>query len=151
MKIAYVLKRYPRYSETFIVNEILAHEAAGLDITIFALRYPNDTHFQDSIARVAFSYDARVAADSHVEGFLLENSGPLRKLTDRQLGAGVYVDDEGVPRLVGLVSGRLQLQTADGTASYLTVIGPGELWRLLTHSRDLGRPRSVPNRGDVSP
>jgi colanic acid/amylovoran biosynthesis glycosyltransferase len=51
-KIAYVVKRYPRYSETFIVNEILAHEAAGLDLHIFALRPPADTHFQDKIARV---------------------------------------------------------------------------------------------------
>ncbi|MDA0865364.1 MAG: glycosyltransferase family 4 protein [Cyanobacteria bacterium] len=51
-KIAYVVKRYPRYSETFIVNEILAHEAAGLDLYIFALRPPVDTHFQDKIARV---------------------------------------------------------------------------------------------------
>ncbi|MDA0674621.1 MAG: glycosyltransferase family 4 protein [Cyanobacteria bacterium] len=51
-KIAYIVKRYPRYSETFIVNEILAHEAAGLDLHIFALRPPVDTHFQDKIARV---------------------------------------------------------------------------------------------------
>lgn len=51
-RVAYVLKRYPRYSETFVVNEILAHEAAGLDISIFALRPPVDTHFQDIIARV---------------------------------------------------------------------------------------------------
>ncbi|ANV90447.1 glycosyltransferase family 4 protein [Picosynechococcus sp. PCC 8807] len=52
MAIAYVVKRYPRYSETFIVNEILAHEAAGLDVRIFALRPPVDSHFQDKIARV---------------------------------------------------------------------------------------------------
>ncbi|AGF51131.1 sll1723 [Synechocystis sp. PCC 6803] len=52
MAIAYVVKRYPRYSETFIVNEILAHEAAGLDIKIFALRPPVDSYFQDKIARV---------------------------------------------------------------------------------------------------
>lgn len=52
VKIAYVVKRYPRYSETFIVNEILAHEAAGFDLYIFALRPPADTHFQDKIARV---------------------------------------------------------------------------------------------------
>lgn len=52
MPIAYVVKRYPRYSETFIVNEILAHEAAGLDMQIFALRPPVDSHFQDKIARV---------------------------------------------------------------------------------------------------
>src|SRR5687767_8157753 len=52
MRIGYVLKRYPRYSETFVVTEILAHEAAGLEIEIFSLRPPEDTHFQDVIARV---------------------------------------------------------------------------------------------------
>lgn len=51
-KVAYVVKRYPRFSETFIVNEILAHEAAGLEVEVFALYPPNDTHFQDAIARV---------------------------------------------------------------------------------------------------
>ena len=51
-RVGYVLKRYPRYSETFIVNEILAHERAGLEIEIFALRPPVDSHFQGAIARV---------------------------------------------------------------------------------------------------
>lgn len=50
--IAYVVKRYPRFSETFIVNEILAHEAAGHRVEIISLYPPNDTHFQDAIARV---------------------------------------------------------------------------------------------------
>lgn len=52
MRVGYVLKRYPRYSETFVVNEILAHEAAGLEIEIFALRRPSDTHFQNIISQV---------------------------------------------------------------------------------------------------
>jgi glycosyltransferase involved in cell wall biosynthesis len=52
LRVGFVVKRYPRYSETFIVREILAHEAAGLEIVIFAMRPPNDTHFQDLIARV---------------------------------------------------------------------------------------------------
>ncbi|MEZ4703452.1 MAG: glycosyltransferase, partial [Rhodothermales bacterium] len=51
-RIGYVVKRYPRYSETFIVNEILAHERAGLDLEIFSLRPPCDTHFQASISQV---------------------------------------------------------------------------------------------------
>jgi colanic acid/amylovoran biosynthesis glycosyltransferase len=51
-KIAYVLKRYPRYSETFIVNELLAHEAAGREIEIFALRPVEESHFQDNLGRV---------------------------------------------------------------------------------------------------
>lgn len=50
--VGYVVKRYPRYSETFIVNEILAHEEAGVAVEVFALRPPCDTHFQGEIARV---------------------------------------------------------------------------------------------------
>ena len=52
MKIGYVVKRYPRYSETFIVNEILAHEAAGVELEIFSVLPPEDGHFQDVISRV---------------------------------------------------------------------------------------------------
>jgi hypothetical protein len=52
VKIGYVVKRYPRYSETFIVNEILAHEAAGVELEIFSVLPPEDGHFQDVIPRV---------------------------------------------------------------------------------------------------
>jgi colanic acid/amylovoran biosynthesis glycosyltransferase len=51
-RVGFVVKRYPCYSETFIVREILAHEEAGLDVEIFSLRPTNDGHFQDLIARV---------------------------------------------------------------------------------------------------
>lgn len=52
IRIGYVMKMYPRFSETFIVNEILAHEAAGLDVDIFSLRSPNDGRFHESLAKV---------------------------------------------------------------------------------------------------
>ncbi|MCC6626259.1 MAG: glycosyltransferase, partial [Chloroflexi bacterium] len=51
-RVGYVVKVYPRYSETFIVTEVLAHETAGLAIELFALRPPTDSHFQDLLARV---------------------------------------------------------------------------------------------------
>lgn len=51
-KTAYVLKVYPRFSETFIVTEILAREAAGESLEIFALRPTSDTRFHPEIARV---------------------------------------------------------------------------------------------------
>src|SRR5688500_6808211 len=51
-RVGYVVKRYPRYSETFIVTEIQAHEAAGLEVEIFSLYPSSDTHFQDALARV---------------------------------------------------------------------------------------------------
>lgn len=52
LPIAYVVKRYPRFSETFIVNEILAHEAAGWPVDIFSLGPCLDTHFQNIISAV---------------------------------------------------------------------------------------------------
>ena len=70
-RVAYVVKRYPRYSETFIVNEILAHEAAGLEVFIFALNPPVDTHFQGAISRVrapvTYLSDARSRASAFWE------------------------------------------------------------------------------------
>ncbi|MFT3691067.1 glycosyltransferase family 4 protein [Paenirhodobacter sp.] len=51
-RTGYVVKRYPRFSETFIVNEILAHEETGRQIDIFALRSVEESHFQDAISRV---------------------------------------------------------------------------------------------------
>jgi glycosyltransferase involved in cell wall biosynthesis len=40
--VAFVLKGYPRLSETFIAQEILALEQCGLDIRIVSLRHPTD-------------------------------------------------------------------------------------------------------------
>ncbi len=51
-RIGYVLKMYPRFSETFILNEILAHEAAGSELEIFSLRPPVDGRFHEALARV---------------------------------------------------------------------------------------------------
>jgi glycosyltransferase involved in cell wall biosynthesis len=51
-RVGYVLKMYPRLAETFILNEILAHESAGLDLEIFSLRPPTDGCFHRELGRV---------------------------------------------------------------------------------------------------
>jgi glycosyltransferase involved in cell wall biosynthesis len=51
-RIAYVLKMYPRFSQTFVVNEILAHEAAGCELDIISMRLPDDARFHESVTRV---------------------------------------------------------------------------------------------------
>ncbi|HVJ25287.1 MAG TPA: glycosyltransferase family 4 protein [Burkholderiales bacterium] len=43
LRVAFVLKGYPRLSETFIAQEIAALERRGLDITIVSLRRPTET------------------------------------------------------------------------------------------------------------
>ena len=51
-RIAYVCKMYPRFSETFIVSEILAREDAGEDLEVVSLRPPADGRFHADLARV---------------------------------------------------------------------------------------------------
>jgi len=42
--VGFVLKGYPRLSETFIAQEILSLERRGLEIQIISLRHPTDNH-----------------------------------------------------------------------------------------------------------
>ena len=51
-RVGYVLKRYPRLSETFIVSEISAREDAGEDIAIASLRPAGDPRFHPAVAAV---------------------------------------------------------------------------------------------------
>ena len=52
MRAGYVLKVFPRLSETFILNELLAHERAGANIGIFSLRAPTEDVVHESVADV---------------------------------------------------------------------------------------------------
>lgn len=51
-RTGYVVKVYPRFSETFVVREVLAREAQGEDLVIAALRPTTDQRFHDLISRV---------------------------------------------------------------------------------------------------
>lgn len=51
-RIGYLLKVFPRISQTFVLSEILAHERAGLALDIFSLRRTDDTRFHASLADV---------------------------------------------------------------------------------------------------
>ena len=51
-RVGYVLKMYPRFSETFIVSELLGLEAAGTRVEIFSLRPPADGRFHEALAEV---------------------------------------------------------------------------------------------------
>lgn len=51
-RTAYVVKVYPRFSETFVVTEILARESAGESLAIYALRPTSDSRFHPQLAQV---------------------------------------------------------------------------------------------------
>jgi len=51
-RIAYLLKTFPRLSETFILNEILGLESLGVSIEIFSLKRPAEERAHASVAKV---------------------------------------------------------------------------------------------------
>lgn len=51
-RIGYVLKMYPRFSETFVLTEMLALERAGADLSVYSLRQPADGRFHAGLAQL---------------------------------------------------------------------------------------------------
>ena len=51
-QIGYLLRSYPRLSQTFILNEILALETIGVSIQIFALTNPHEKVVQRQVDQV---------------------------------------------------------------------------------------------------
>jgi len=52
MALAYLLKKFPRLSETFILNELLAQEAVGRKLHVFSRRQPDDEPRHPQLARL---------------------------------------------------------------------------------------------------
>ncbi|MBL8858563.1 MAG: hypothetical protein JNL28_08675 [Planctomycetes bacterium] len=98
-----------------------------------------------------WSETVTVSEDSRVLGLITTVPAALRSAPD-QIGAGVFVlvDKDGTrKKLVGLVSGRVRLQSGEGEREYLTVVGPTDLWRLVSHRREPHTRRRWVYREDI--
>jgi glycosyltransferase involved in cell wall biosynthesis len=52
-RLGYLLKKFPRLSETFVLGEILGQEALGREIVVFSRRTPDDEPRHPELARLA--------------------------------------------------------------------------------------------------
>ena len=51
-RVAYLVKMYPRFSETFILSELLELERQGVELHVFALKRPDDGIAHADVARL---------------------------------------------------------------------------------------------------
>jgi glycosyltransferase involved in cell wall biosynthesis len=86
-RVGYVLKTFPRLSETFVLDEILAVEASGAEVQIFSLRPPLDGRFHRSLSelRAGVSYLPGPGVGSSVTALaalpsLGDSTDPLRRV-----------------------------------------------------------------------
>lgn len=148
LRIAYLVKRYPRFSETFIVNEILAHEEAGVELEIFSLYPPGEKHVQDEVARVRapVTYLSAGAtrgqelqdAIARAQALIPELSARLARLgeTDtRHLYQGVQLAIEARTRGFDLI--HAHFATASASVARCAAVLAGLPYSFTAHAKDL--------------
>jgi glycosyltransferase involved in cell wall biosynthesis len=89
-RIGYIIRSYPRLSQTFIVNEILALEQIGVDLHLFPIADPREPIVQAQVGEVRAPVDyleaatrrprAAIAAE-HLRALLAAPMGYLRALS----------------------------------------------------------------------
>ena len=57
LKVGYILKMFPRLSETFILNEILELERQGVEVEVFSLMAPGDGRFHGSLSELKLTIE----------------------------------------------------------------------------------------------
>ena len=88
LRIGYVLKKFPRLSETFVLNEILHQEKLGANVHVFSRRIPDDELRHPEFARLRATIEPvnaqndtspwlELFGSSPESGLLLERFGQL--------------------------------------------------------------------------
>lgn len=79
-KVAYILKMFPRFSETFILSELLELERTGVDVQIYSLKLPNDPRRHADVDRIKAPVTYLPTVDRDNAGaFLRAHLGVVRK------------------------------------------------------------------------
>lgn len=149
-RVGYVVKRYPRYSETFIVTEVLAHERAGATLEIFSLRPSYDSHFQDAVSRVRAPVTYLVPPDegikaTHLWDALLRADATLPDLWSRMTaarGVGVREAFQALElarhiRLRGIDHLHAHFATSAASVARLAAALTGVPFSLTAHAKDI--------------
>ena len=154
-RVAVVLKGYPRLSETFIAQELLALETRGLPLSIWSLRRPTDpTHHPMHAAICApvtylpeYLYEAPLRVlrglawalrRPRVRGLLAQFARDLRRDPTasrlRRLGQAMVLARE-LPEAVGHLHAHF-LHTPASVARYAALL-TGRSWSVSAHAKDI--------------
>lgn len=147
-RIGYVLKVYPRFSETFVVSEILAREAAGEVLDVFSMHRPREGRFHPALADVqgAVTYlDDRPVPDSRTlwsDLRALHRVTPLGAVLDDLLeedvrDAGSAVELARHVRERGITHLHAHFGTSAATVARRAAALAGVTWSFTAHAKDI--------------
>jgi glycosyltransferase involved in cell wall biosynthesis len=89
VRVAYLLKRFPRLSETFILHEILELERQGLNLRVYSLLHPAEPVVHRGVARV--QAPVRYVPEGPAAAVLRHHAAVLWRTPLRYLGVVTYI------------------------------------------------------------
>jgi len=154
-KVGYLLKKFPRLSETFVLNEILAQEQLGRSLHVFSRRPPDDEPRHVQLGRLeaeveilqpAQTLDLRLLFDSpEADSVDHKRLGPLvrealefehprmKRLISEALHLGLRTKEVGVDHL------HVHFATESAIVAMLLRGLGGPTYSLTAHAKDIYR------------
>jgi colanic acid/amylovoran biosynthesis glycosyltransferase len=138
-RIGYVLKRFPRFSETFILNELLALEALGIECHVFSLLTPPDEprHARLADLRASVTYLSKAAGPLLVtdpeDEVLFAGNDPRSVATLQAKAAEVA----RLARLAGITHLHAHFGSDPTTVALLAARDLGGTFSYTAHARDI--------------
>jgi colanic acid/amylovoran biosynthesis glycosyltransferase len=139
LRVGYVLKRFPRFSETFILNELLALQDSGAEVHVFSLLTPPDEprHARLGQLRAPVTYLAQPAGHDAVahprDAALFAGQSP-------RAVAGLQAKAAEVARLAraaGITHLHAHFGSDPATAALLAARLTGGTFSFTAHARDI--------------
>jgi len=129
-RIGYILRSYPRLSQTFVVNEILSLEQLGADLHLFAIANPREPIVQAQVAQVRAPVEYLEDAAARERAAILADHAAIERQEPRR-----YADT------IRYVEQRADLDEGYVTASRFECFDLAVyLARRLEDERRMGRP-----------
>jgi colanic acid/amylovoran biosynthesis glycosyltransferase len=155
VRVGYLLKKFPRLSETFVLGELLAQESRGTQVHVFSRRPPDDEPRHPELARLRAAVEIlpnNTALDPWAELFAPHSDGVqlsvLERAIDELRGFGLT----RLPRLVAealfvrrraheLELGHLHAHFATDSAVVAMLVHElgGPPYSLTAHAKDIYR------------
>lgn len=111
MKLAYLLKKFPRLSETFVLNEILGQERLGSDVHVFSRRSPDDEPAHPQLANLRATVEELPSSREINPWSEVFPGGAVRsELVEAIRRAMVDLEGIDIPRFPGLLAEAIWLR-----------------------------------------
>ncbi|WP_185962234.1 glycosyltransferase family 4 protein [Palleronia caenipelagi] len=150
-RIAYVLKRFPRFSETFILNELLAHQATGAELHVFSLRQPPEEprheRFSELRAEITYLDQHRGEGVAAIPGDDVLFSGKTERSVEK-LRAQARAISEAAQAL-GITHLHAHFGSDATTAALLAARKMGGTFSFTAHARDIWHTYVTPEADDA--